>query len=69
MFLNPGHRGAIRGLTFRKKKHTLYSCSADRSVRVWDLDAMGFVESLFGHQDAVSFFISVLTIWLALVIY
>lgn len=52
--MTTGHRGGIRGLTFRKKKHTLYSCSDDRSVRIWDLDAMGYVESLFGHQDAVS---------------
>jgi len=49
-----GHRGSIRGLTFRKKSHTLYSCSDDRSVKIWSLDEMGYVETLFGHQDAVT---------------
>jgi ribosomal RNA-processing protein 9 len=45
---------------FRKKSHTLYSCSDDRSVRVWSLDEMGYVETLFGHQDVVSFYWSLI---------
>jgi ribosomal RNA-processing protein 9 len=49
-----GHRGGIRGLVFRKKKHTLYSCSDDKSIRIWCCDAWGYVESLFGHQDSES---------------
>ncbi len=32
---------------FRRKTHTLYSCSADRSVKIWSLDEMAYVETLY----------------------
>lgn len=41
-----GHRGPITGLAFAKDKRVLYSCSQDRSVKTWDLDQMGYVETL-----------------------
>lgn len=41
-----GHRDLVTGLVFRKGTHTLYSASQDRSVRVWNLDDMTYVESL-----------------------
>lgn len=41
-----GHRDSISGLAFRKKTHTLYSCSFDRAVKVWNLDEMAYVETL-----------------------
>ena len=41
-----GHRGPITGLTFAKNKNVLYSCSKDRSVKTWDLEQMGYVETL-----------------------
>ncbi len=41
-----GHRGPITGLTFARGKNVLYSCSKDRSVKTWDLDQMGYVETL-----------------------
>ena len=41
-----GHRGPVNGLTFAKNKNILYSCSRDRSVKTWDLDQMGYVETL-----------------------
>lgn len=31
----------------------LYSASADRTCKVWSLDSMGYVQTLFGHQDSV----------------
>lgn len=39
---------------FRRGTHTLYSASADRSVKVWSLDEMSYVETLYGHLDAVT---------------
>ncbi|CAM9669417.1 unnamed protein product [Phaeothamnion confervicola] len=48
-----GHRDAVSGLAFRFGTHALYSCSHDRCVKHWDLDAMGYVETLFGHQAPV----------------
>lgn len=31
----------------------MYSCSADRTVKSWNLDELAYVETLFGHQDEV----------------
>lgn len=41
-----GHRGIVTGLVFRKDSHQLFSCSEDRSVKVWSLDEMVYVETL-----------------------
>lgn len=49
-----GHRSAVTCLVFRKNTSQLYTASADRSLRVWSLDEMTFVEALFGHQTAVT---------------
>ena len=48
-----GHRGPVTGLAFRRNSHQLFSASADRTAKVWDLEVMGYVETLFGHQDGV----------------
>lgn len=42
-------------MTFRKGTHQLYSGSFDRTLKVFDLspNVMGYVETLFGHQDRV----------------
>ena len=44
----------MTGLIFRKDTHTLYSVSKDRAVKVWSLDEMAYVESMFGHQAAIT---------------
>ncbi|KAF2098545.1 small nucleolar ribonucleoprotein-like protein complex subunit [Rhizodiscina lignyota] len=49
----PQHRDAVTGLVFRRGTNQLYSCSKDRTVKVWSLDELAYVETLFGHQDAV----------------
>ena len=52
--------GALLQLTltcsaaFRDKSHELFSGSHDRTVRVWNLDQMAFVEQLFGHQADIT---------------
>ncbi|KIY49676.1 WD40 repeat-like protein [Fistulina hepatica ATCC 64428] len=50
-----GHKDSISALSFRIGTHQLYSASFDRTVKVYDLDptVMGYVETLFGHQDHV----------------
>jgi len=48
------HRDIVTGLAFRDRSHTLYSCSYDRTVIVWDLDQFAYVESLFGHQAEIT---------------
>ncbi|KAG0432311.1 hypothetical protein HPB47_020956 [Ixodes persulcatus] len=41
-----GHRGSVTGLAFRLGSHQLFSCSTDRSVKIWNLDEMAYVETL-----------------------
>ncbi|EMD37163.1 hypothetical protein CERSUDRAFT_115074 [Gelatoporia subvermispora B] len=54
-----GHRDAISALVFRKVPPSaatppqLYSGSFDRTLKLFDLAAMGYVETLFGHQAPV----------------
>ncbi|KDQ32723.1 hypothetical protein PLEOSDRAFT_1060466 [Pleurotus ostreatus PC15] len=49
------HRDAVSSLSFRKATHQLYSGSFDRTLKVFDLtpSVMGYVETLYGHQDHV----------------
>lgn len=44
-----------QALTFRKGSHELYTGSHDRTLKVYDLSpgVLGYVETLFGHQDHV----------------
>jgi len=50
-----GHKDAVSNLAFRKGTNQLYSGSFDRTVKVYDLSTsvMGYVETLFGHQDHI----------------
>ncbi|KAG5649951.1 hypothetical protein H0H81_001362 [Sphagnurus paluster] len=52
---NLGHKDIISALSFRKGTHQLYTGSFDRTLKVYDLSptVMGYVETLFGHQDHV----------------
>ncbi|KAH7033327.1 WD40-repeat-containing domain protein [Microdochium trichocladiopsis] len=47
------HRDAVTGLAFRRGTNQLYSASKDRTVKVWSLDELAYIETLFGHQDHV----------------
>lgn len=47
------HRDAVTALAFRRGTNQLYSASKDRTVKVWSLDELAYVETLFGHQDHV----------------
>ncbi|KAL0065847.1 pre-rRNA processing protein [Marasmius tenuissimus] len=55
-FVGPsGHKDGVSALCFRYGTHQLYTASFDRSLKVYDLSpsVMGYVETLFGHQDHV----------------
>ena len=43
------HRDSVTSLAFRRGTNQLYSCSADRTIKIWD--ELTYVETLFGHQD------------------
>lgn len=48
------HRGAVLALAFRRDTATLYSASADRTVKIWSVaPGLAQVDTLFGHQDSV----------------
>ncbi|KAH8828164.1 WD40-repeat-containing domain protein [Flagelloscypha sp. PMI_526] len=49
------HRDTIGGLVFRHGTNQLYSASFDRTIKIYDLSpsVMGYVETLFGHQDSI----------------
>ncbi|KAF7315331.1 WD-REPEATS-REGION domain-containing protein [Mycena indigotica] len=50
-----GHKDVVSAISFRKGTHQLYTGSYDRTLKVYDLTpgVMGYVETLFGHQDHV----------------
>ena len=45
-----GHRDFITSLCFKRDSHSLFSASADRCIKHWDLTEMGYLETMFGHQ-------------------
>ena len=47
------HRDAVTALAFRGKTNQLFSASRDRTIKIWSLDELAYVETLFGHQDEV----------------
>uniref|UniRef100_A0A182SBC8 Uncharacterized protein n=1 Tax=Anopheles maculatus TaxID=74869 RepID=A0A182SBC8_9DIPT len=49
-----GHSKPVTGVVFRRNSYQLFSCSADRTVKVWSLDEMVYIETLYGHQSQVS---------------
>jgi len=49
-----GHRDAVTSLAFRRDSYSLFSGSLDRCLKHWDLSEMGYLETLYGHQDGVT---------------
>lgn len=49
----PQHRSPVTSLAFRRNTNQLYSSSADRTIKLWSLDELAYVETLFGHQDSI----------------
>ena len=47
------HRDSVTGLAFRGKTNQLFSASKDRTIKIWSLNELAYVETLFGHQDEV----------------
>lgn len=43
----------MQSLAFRKGTLQLYTASFDRTVKLFDLSVLGYVETLFGHQDTI----------------
>lgn len=48
-----GHTDIVTSVAFQRDSMMVYSCSKDRTVRSWNVEQQGFVETLFGHQSEV----------------
>lgn len=48
-----GHPGVVKSLAFSSDGNRFASGSSDRTVRIWDTDAMKIVFSLEGHTDEI----------------
>ncbi|KAF9115737.1 pre-rRNA processing protein [Mortierella sp. AM989] len=49
------HKDTITGMSFRKgQNNQLYTVSSDRTVKLWNVDEMSYIETLFGHQDSIT---------------
>mmetsp|Transcript_16351 Transcript_16351/g.26872 ORF Transcript_16351/g.26872 Transcript_16351/m.26872 type:complete len:507 (-) Transcript_16351:1053-2573(-) len=48
-----GHKKPVSALAFRSRSLDLYSGSEDRCIRRYDLNAMTYVETLYGHQSPI----------------
>jgi WD40 repeat protein len=42
-----------QAIAFRKGTQQLYTASYDRTINLYDLSVMGYVQTLFGHQDCI----------------
>ncbi|KAF9177443.1 pre-rRNA processing protein [Haplosporangium sp. Z 767] len=49
------HKDTVTGMSFRKgQNNQLYTVSSDRTVKLWNVDEMSYIETLFGHQDSIT---------------
>ncbi|CAB4432752.1 unnamed protein product [Rhizophagus irregularis] len=44
---------SISSLAFRKGSNQLYSASFDRTIKIWNIDELCYVDTLYGHQDQI----------------
>ena len=49
-----GHKDAVTCLGFQVGGSTLFTGSLDRTLKLWNVKDMGFMDTLYGHQCAVS---------------
>ena len=49
-----GHRDAVSSLCLQRGTYSLFSGSFDRCIKHWDLNEMGYIETMFGHQDQIN---------------
>ncbi|GAA5944153.1 hypothetical protein JCM3775_001082 [Rhodotorula graminis] len=48
-----GHKDVVGSIAFRLGTNELYSSSYDRTVKLFDLSTLSYIETLFGHQDSI----------------
>ncbi|GJN90808.1 hypothetical protein Rhopal_003822-T1 [Rhodotorula paludigena] len=48
-----GHKDVVGSIAFRLGTSELYSSSFDRTVKIFDMSTLSYIETLFGHQDCI----------------
>jgi len=48
------HKGSVTALTFRMGTHQLFSGSTDRTIKLYNIDQMAYVETLYGHVSDIT---------------
>ncbi|WFD34171.1 pre-rRNA processing protein [Malassezia cuniculi] len=48
-----GHKDAVRTVAFRQGSLELFSASYDRTVKLFDVSQLSYIETLFGHQESI----------------
>ena len=48
-----GHRDTITGIQFDKENDQFYTTSNDRSLKVWNIREMMYMDSHYGHQSDI----------------
>lgn len=46
-------RSSLQSIAFRQGTLQLYSSSFDRTIKLFDLSTLSYIETLFGHQDCI----------------
>lgn len=49
-----GHRDGLSALAFGGASKELFTAARDRTVKLWNLSEMAYVETLFGHADEIT---------------
>lgn len=49
-----GHKGPVNALAFKTQSLQLFSGSDDRCIRHYNLEELAYIETLYGHQAAVT---------------
>jgi len=52
--INIGHDNWVRGLVLHHSSKFLYSCSDDKTVRIWDLTTGKCVKKIDAHSHFIS---------------
>jgi ribosomal RNA-processing protein 9 len=47
------HRQAVTSLAFQPGSLTAFSASSDRTVKIWAVDQLAYIDTVYGHQDQV----------------
>ncbi|EDR27079.1 U3 small nucleolar RNA-interacting protein, putative [Entamoeba dispar SAW760] len=49
-----GHQDIVTSCVFRDGTYELYSCSYDRSVKVWNIENISLMDTLYGHRSNIN---------------